>query len=167
MIRPVKLSDAGRLADIYNYYIEHSTATFEEAKISAIEMSKRIEKIIKNYPFLIITTDTTNEIVGYAYANQWRDRSAYRYTAETTVYLHHDFSGQGIGTSLYKELLAELDKMKIHSAIGGITLPNDGSVALHEKMGYTKTAHFHEVGLKFGQWLDVGYWERISPNQHD
>ncbi len=98
---------------------------------------------------------------GYAYASEWKSRCAYRYSVETTVYLHPDARGKGIGTLLYQELIRKLSKLELHAAIGGIALPNDASVALHEKIGFKKAAHFKQVGYKFNKWVDVGYWELI------
>jgi L-amino acid N-acyltransferase YncA len=86
-------------------------------------------------------------------------RCAYRYSVESTVYLDPSFTGKGVGTRLYERLLASLRASGIHVVIGGIALPNPRSVAFHEKFGLTKAAHFNEVGFKFGEWIDVGYWQ--------
>jgi phosphinothricin acetyltransferase len=98
-------------------------------------------------------------IKGYAYATKWKERSAYRYSVEISVYVDRERQGQGWGTKLYQALFTQLQKLDIHLAIGGITLPNDASIALHEKFGMIKVAHFQEIGFKFEQWLDVGYWQ--------
>ena len=100
-------------------------------------------------------------ITGYAYATKWKARSAYRFAVETTVYLADGLARQGLGSRLYEELFGLLKERQIHAAIGGIALPNDASVALHEKFGMRKVAHFEQVGFKFGKWVDVGYWERF------
>jgi L-amino acid N-acyltransferase YncA len=101
------------------------------------------------------------KVVGYAYASKWKSRSAYRYAVESTVYLDPRFTGQGIGRHLYGSLIAELRQRSLHAVIGGIALPNPASIALHERMGFVKVAHFKEIGWKFNQWIDVGYWELI------
>ena len=101
------------------------------------------------------------EVVGYAYATKWNRRSAYRFSAEVTVYLDHGRRGRGIGSKLYQQLLPTLQLSGIHVAIGGIALPNNASVALHEKLGFQKVAQFREVGFKFNKWIDVGYWEKV------
>jgi L-amino acid N-acyltransferase YncA len=98
--------------------------------------------------------------VGYAYASPWKARAAYRFSAETTVYVAEGITRRGIGSQLYEKLLSILVERGIHSAIGGIALQNDASVALHEKFGFVKVAHFQQVGFKFGRWVDVGYWQR-------
>lgn len=96
-------------------------------------------------------------MIGYAYASKWKGRCAYRYSVEVSVYLHAEQSGQGMGTALYSALFKQLSELGYHVAIGGIALPNAASVALHEKFGMKKVAHFKEIGFKFGQWVDVGY----------
>jgi phosphinothricin acetyltransferase len=98
-------------------------------------------------------------VIGYAYAAKWNARSAYRHTVETSIYLSHLSVSRGWGTRLYQTLFDMLRNQSIHVVIGGITLPNPASIALHEKFGIKKVAHFMEVGYKFGQWLDVGYWQ--------
>ena len=98
-------------------------------------------------------------MVGYAYATKWKERSAYRFSAEVSVYLSNQVQGRGLGASLYETLFSKLKEGGINTVIGGITLPNPASVALHEKMGMKKVAHFENVGFKFNQWQDVGYWQ--------
>lgn len=160
MIRPAALADAESVAAIYNHYILHSTVTFEEQVISAAEMSVRIAEVIStSLPWLVLEQD--GRAAGYAYAAKWKGRSAYRFSVESTIYLASDKVGRGLGTALYRALMVELKQKGFHAVIGGITLPNPASVALHEKMGMAKVAHFKEVGFKFGQWLDVGYWEGL------
>lgn len=150
--------DAEFIARIYNHYIRDSVITFEESDVSAQEMSARVAKIAElSLPWLVAERDDT--IVGYAYASKWKERSAYRYSVETTVYLDPRNTGQGIGTILYRDLLAQLRGKSIHTAIGGIAMPNVASVALHESLGFAKVAHFKDVGFKFGRWVDVGYWQ--------
>lgn len=90
----------------------------------------------------------------------WRTRSAYRFSVEATVYVAPDYVGRGVGSSLFGELLSMLPARNIHSVIGGIALPNEASVRLNEKFGLRKVAEFHEVGFKFGRWINVGYWQR-------
>lgn len=158
MIRAVKPKDAAAIAEIYNHYIQYSCITFEEVSVSAIEMRKRISHVLaKDLPWLVAELD--GMVIGYAYATKWRERSAYRHSVETTVYLSHDAKGNGIGGRLYKQLFTELRDRGVRIAIGGITQPSLASVALHEKLGMKKVAHFERVGLKFNQWLDVGYWQ--------
>jgi len=159
MIRNVLDKDAGDLANIYNYYIVETVATFEEEMISSDVMLARISKIQADELPWLVAENELGEILGYAYATKWRERFAYRFSVEVTIYLSPKHKKQGLGTQLYQALFAELNKRSIHSVIGGITLPNAASVALHEKFGMKQVAHFKEVGFKFEQWLDTGYWQ--------
>ena len=163
MIRQVLAADAGAIAAIYNHYIQETAVTFEETPVTANDILKRIAKIQHaQLPWLVAEQNGT--LMGYAYATPWSERSAYRYSVETTVYVSRTAVANGWGTSLYNALFTELRNNSIHVAIGGITLPNPASIALHEKLGMTKVAHFKEVGYKFGKWLDVGYWQvQLNP----
>ena len=158
-IRTATSADAGTIASIYNAYIAHSIATFEVDPVSASEMEDRIRVVQNRYPWLV--TVKNNIVIGYAYATTWKARAAYDRTVETTIYIHPDHLHQGVGLPLYQELLRQLVIQGCHAAIGGIALPNPGSVQLHERLGFEKVAQFREVGYKFGQWVDVGYWEII------
>lgn len=160
MIRNVEIGDASALARIYNPYVQDSTITFEEQIVADEPMAERVREILDSgLPWLV---DEDDGIVrGFAYASRWKGRCAYRYSVETTVYLDRSATGRGLGHRLYAELLERLRAKKLHVAIGGIALPNPASVALHERLGFRKVAHFAEVGFKFGRWIDVGYWERI------
>lgn len=159
MVRNVEMSDAEEISNIYNYYIKNTVITFEETPLAKEDMAERIKTNSALYPWIVY--EENNEILGYAYATAWKSRSAYRYTVESTVYLRHDQHGKGLGTQLYKSLINQLKKQKFHAVIGGIALPNDLSIALHEKLGFEKIAQFKEVGYKFEKWIDVGYWELI------
>ena len=103
-------------------------------------------------------------VVGYAYATTWKSRCAYRYSAETSVYLSQQCVRKGIGSKLMQELIVRLRALVLHSILAGIALPNEASIALHEKLGFEKVAHFKEVGRKFDRWIDVAYWELILEN---
>jgi phosphinothricin acetyltransferase len=159
-IRAAASSDSGTLAEIYNHYVVGTVVTFEENPISGAEMEERIDAVrSSSLPWLV--AETNGRVVGYAYASPWKTRSAYRFAVEVTVYIAHGHAGGGIGTMLYGELLSLLQKSDTHAVIGGIALPNDASIALHQKFGFEKVAHFQQVGFKFNQWIDVGYWERV------
>ncbi len=159
MIRPVKLTDADDIRDIYNGYILNSRITFEEQVITSENIIERIQNITKNYPWLVYEND--GNVLGYTYAVRWKERSAYRHSVETAIYLHPNVLGQGIGTRLKSALLDELKSFGVHCVISGIALPNPASIALCEKFGFSKVAHFKEVGFKMKLWVDVGYWELI------
>jgi phosphinothricin acetyltransferase len=160
LIRDARPPDAEAIAAIYNPYILDTTISFEEEAVSTDEMRARIRGVQDGgLPWLVLET-ADGSIAGYAYATKWRVRHAYRFSVETSVYLAQAHAGKGRGTALYAALLERLCSAGCHLAIAGIALPNAASVALHERMGYRKVAHFSEVGFKFGRWLDVGYWER-------
>ena len=162
LIRAATANDAEQLARIYNHYITNTVVTFDEATVSAAEMEARLaETTAANLPWLV--AQLTPGVCGFAYASRWKGRCAYRHSVEVTVYLDVAAVGRGLGTLLYTELFARLRALGCHAIIGGISLPNAASVALHEKFGLRKVAHFSEVGFKFGRWVDVGYWQLIVP----
>jgi phosphinothricin acetyltransferase len=157
MIRGVELTDTHAICAIYNPYVTETIVTFEELPVSPDEMTDRIKEITQTLPWLV---DCENGVVrGYAYARKWQARSAYRYSVDTTIYVARAYQRKRVGTLLYSELLAQLRRLGLHTAVGSIALPNDASVTFHEKLGFRKVAHFKQVGLKFGKWIDVGYWQ--------
>lgn len=157
-IRLCQAGDYPAICDIYNYYIENTVISFEETPLTVQELGERVVACTRHYPWLVCAD--RDRVVGYAYANKWQVRSAYRKCVETTVYLQPGEGAKGYGAALYRELLARLQEQGLHSAIAGIALPNEASVKLHERCGFGKVAHFAEVGWKFGRWVDVGYWQK-------
>ena len=157
MIRNAEGKDASQIANIYNYYIENTTVSFEEKSVTREEMESRIADYTKAYPWLVY--EENGKILGYCYATKWRVRAAYKHSAETSVYVDKDFHGKGIGTVLYAELVRRCKDQGIHVLVAGIALPNEKSQKIHEKMGFKKIAHFEEIGRKCDRWIDVGYWE--------
>ncbi len=159
-VRSARAEDALQVTEIYNHYIRTSTITFEEAPVSAAEMAARIlETQSLSYPWLVATA--ANDVLGYAYAGKWKVRAAYKHSSEITVYVRPGQERSGVGSALYQQLLPALKASGVRAAIGGVALPNDASVRLHEKFGFEKCAHFREVGFKFNRWIDVAYWQRI------
>jgi len=158
-IRSARLEDAGRICEIYNNYVQNTEISFEEDLVKQEEMARRIEAITLYYPWIVYEWE--GSILGYAYASRWKDRSAYRFVAETTVYVSVDHLGEGLGSALMEELLRRLAALDLHALMAVIALPNEKSVAIHEKFGFRKAAHFSEVGYKHGRWIDVGYWEKM------
>jgi phosphinothricin acetyltransferase len=160
MIRAAAPSDAAAIAAIYNHYVTETAVTFEEEPVAAAEIARRLEEVRANsLPWLVAAE--SGKVLAYAYAAPWKGRFGYRHSAEITVYVASECAGRGLGSMLYGELIPMLQARGIHAIMGGIALPNDASVALHEKFGLRKVAHFHEAGFKFGRWIDVGYWQRI------
>ena len=164
MIRSVSPDDAAQIAGIYNHYIEQTTITFETEPVSETEIRQRIETIASHYPYWVEEQD--GRITGYCYAHQWKEKKAYQYTAETTVYVHPDHLRQGTGRRLMTTLLASCREKGLHNLIACITYPNAASVRLHEQLGFRQASRFHEVGRKFGQWLDIYDFEcRLLENE--
>ena len=160
MIRSATEGDSDSIADIYNHYILNTVVTFEEQAVSARDVSGRINQVLSDsLPYLVAVQDEL--VIGYAYAAKWHERSAYRYSTESTIYVEPHHVGNGIGSNLYSSLLDNLRERGLHVTMGGIALPNPRSVALHEKLGFHKVAHYKEVGFKFSKWIDVGYWQCV------
>lgn len=163
-IRSATPDDAACLAEIYNHYVLNTSISFETEAVSAADMAQRISATLQaDLPWLVL--EAGGVLVGYAYASKWRVRHAYRYSVETSVYLSPSAAGKGYGEKLYRVLLDDVTRRGMHLAIGGIAQPNPASVALHEKLGFKKVAHFSEVGMKFGVWRDVAYWQRILASE--
>lgn len=163
MIRQAHPSDASDICTIYNKYVEDARITFEEKIVTEDDMHARIINITRHYPWLVYEDD--GKVIGYTYANKWKERSAYRYAVETGIYLAPIHTGKGIGTKLKGTLIEKLKEQSIHCIISGIALPNPASIALCEKFGFEKIAHFKEVGFKMDKWIDVGYWQLILKNK--
>jgi phosphinothricin acetyltransferase len=158
MIRAATAKDGPTLASIYNPYVIDLVTSFEYTAVDGSEMTHRLKTITARYPWLVYEEE--GDILGYAYASRWKERQAYHYCAETTIYLRQGAEGRGIGTQLYAELLRILPAHDVKIAIGCIALPNEASVALHEKLGFEKVGHFPAVGFKFNYWIDIGYWRK-------
>lgn len=160
MIRPVKPSDASDICELYNYYVLNTHVNFEEEAVTLEDMQSRIGGASKEHPWLVYEHE--GKVVAYAYASAWKSRCSYRYSVETSVYVALGYEGKGLGSKLYTALFEALKHTNAHAIIGGIALPNEGSVALHEKFGFEKIAQFKEIGFKLNRWIDVGYWEKIN-----
>ncbi|MDN4477732.1 N-acetyltransferase family protein [Demequina sp. SYSU T00039] len=167
MIRSASAStDSARLAEIYNHYVVHDTATFETEPVTADAMWARVEAIQgRGLPWLV--AEDSGSVVGYAYAGPYRDRAAYRHTLESTVYLDHQVRRGGWGTALYTELLDRLRRLDesphapVHSVLGVLALPHPGSVALHERLGFEHVGTVAQAGYKLDRWIDVGFWQLV------
>ncbi len=157
MIREVTLEDSAEIAAIYNWYIENTSITFEVENVSPQEMARRIADYTGENPFLVLEQE--GEIIGYAYACAWKARHAYSLSRETSIYLLPDYYGRGHGSRLYQRLIDEIRKTRVHVLLAGIALPNEGSIALHEKLGFSKVGELDEVGRKFDSYVNVGYWQ--------
>ena len=159
-IRSAEARDAAAIAAIYNHYVLNTTVSFETEAVSEDVMAGRIAEVLGiPLPWLVLERDNT--LLGYAYATRWKPRQAYRFSVESSVYLRPDAIGQGSGGRLYSALIEALKPLGLHSSLGGIALPNEASIALHEKLGFRKVGQLHEIGFKQDRWIDVGYWQLI------
>jgi phosphinothricin acetyltransferase len=165
-MRDATAADGAALARIYNHYIRETVITFEVDELTDAAMSSRVAKIQgAGLPWLVAEGD--GAVKGYAYAGPFRERAAYLHTLEASIYLDVAARGGGLGTALFGELFARLADLDpehsphapVHALVGGIALPNEASVALHERFGMTHVGTFLEVGRKFNRWIDVGYWQ--------
>ncbi|WP_372776726.1 N-acetyltransferase family protein [Mangrovibacterium sp.] len=156
-IRMATPEDAKSLLAIYEPFITNTVVTFEEIVPSVSEFGDRISTILKESPFLLCQID--DEIAGYAYASQYRSRESYRWNREVTVYIKESFQSRNIGTALYTALINIVKHQNYTNLLAIVTLPNDGSVRLHERMGFKACAVFNQVGFKMNQWHQVGWWE--------
>ncbi len=158
-IRAVTDSDAGAIAEIYNWYVLNSVISFETVAVSAEEMGRRIARVTADNPWLVLERE--GRVLGYAYSTNWKSRAAYRWSKESSVYIHHEHCGNGWGRSLMQALIERLKQDDVHVLIAGISLPNEASVVLHEKLGFRQVGTFVEVGEKFERSVDVAYWQLI------
>jgi L-amino acid N-acyltransferase YncA len=159
-IRDAETADAEAIARIYNPYVRETTISFEEDEVTPAQMAGRMQEVAgAGLPWLV--AQRNEQVIGYACASKWKARGAYRFSVEVTVYVERAAHGSGVGRALYGALFGRLRALGVHAVIGGIALPNEASVALHECMGMRKVAHFEQVGFKFGRWIDVAYWQRI------
>lgn len=163
-IRPATLSDAEAIHDLYAPYVLETCISFETV-VPTIEAFKlRMESIIRDYPYLVCEADGV--IAGYAYASKHRERAAYRFSADVSVYVAPGYHRKGIGKSLYLKLFELLKEQGIYTVFAGVTLPNDNSIGLHKSLGFTEVGTFKHTGYKFGKWLDV-LWLQKALRDYD
>ncbi len=165
-LRPAQPHDAPAIAAILNHYIVFTTATFMTEPVSVESRRAFIVERRAEHPIWVAERDGV--AIGWAALAQHQPRSAYGHTLETSIYLHPDHLGRGIGTRLLGQLVADAQRLGFHSLIAGACSEQAGSLALHERLGFRRCAHFHEVARKFDRWLDVIYLERLlQPTSHD
>jgi L-amino acid N-acyltransferase YncA len=152
-IRQAKIADAEAILTIYGPICEASPTSFETRSPTLEEMEDRIRKITAFYPWLVAEND--GKILGYAYAGQHRERAAYRWAIDVAVYIHADSRRTGIGTAVYCALFELIKAQGFCRAYAGITVPNPGSIRIHQQMGFVPIGTYHEVGFKLGAWHDV------------
>jgi len=156
-IRLASEADAEQIARIYAPIVRDTAISFEVEPPTAAEMARRVTSTLPAFPWLV--ADAAGEVLGYVYAGPHRTRAAYGWAVDTTVYVHSRGRRAGVGRALYASLLRILALQNFYSAYAGITLPNPGSVGLHEAVGFTPVGIYRGVGYKLGAWHDVGWWE--------
>ncbi len=159
-IRAARPDDGAAIAAIYAPHVLSGTVSFETEAPDTQAMRRRMAASGGLYPWIVATNgDETGGVLAYAYASQFRDRPAYRYVVETSIYVAGTVQRQGVGRLLYEALIDTLRAQGFTQAIGAIALPNEGSITLHEAVGFRRAGVYREVGYKNGQWIDVGYWQ--------
>ena len=160
-LRIATKEDGAALAAIYAYYVENTAITFEYVAPSADEFGDRIAHKLEKYPYIV--AEENGRAVGYAYADMYRERAAFNWSCELSVYVDKNETGKGIGKLLYNALIEILRLQGFVSVVASITYPNEASVALHEKLGFSHLGTMHNIGFKLGRWLDLMWFEkRIS-----
>ncbi len=150
--------DAERVGTIYAPFCRDGAASFEIQAPGTPEIAGRINATLAHYPWLVC--EGKESIAGFAYAGRHRERAAYRWSTDVTVYVDRSYRRAGIGKALYTSLLALLQAQRFHTALAGIALPNPASVGLHAAMGFVPVGIYREAGYKLGAWHDVGWWQR-------
>ncbi len=158
VIRQASAMDSDEIRGIYAHYVLNTVASFETGVPSSDQFLKRVSGIIAQYPFPVCVLN--GKILGYAYASHHREREAYRYNVETSIYVHKDSKSQGIGTALYRCLFAILAAQGYYNAYAGIVLPNEKSLRFHQKSGFAPVGTYHKTGYKFSQWHDIHWMEK-------
>ena len=157
MIRLATTGDAPAIHRIYAPIVRDTVISFELEPPSVEEIARRIEYTLRDFPWLV--DEREGEVAGYAYASRHRDRAAYQWSVDVSCYVDERFRGRGIGKRLYVALLKVLRRQGFQSALAGIALPNAGSVALHESVGFVPLGVYRDVGFKLGRWRDTGWWQ--------
>ncbi len=161
LIRHGREDDLPRLLEIYNHYVEHSHVTFDAEVLTIEQRREWFDAFSEKGPHRLFVVETARGIEGYASSRAFRERAAYRRSVETSVYLAEESGSTGLGSALYAHLLGELEEDEtVDRAYGGVAIPNEASVALHQRFGFKKIATYSEVGFKFGRYWDVVWFER-------
>jgi len=162
LVRPAVDQDLSSITDIYNHYVRTSPATFD---LEPVSLENRL-RWMRGYPggrHCLFVAEDAGTITGYATSGKVREKPGYLVSIETTVYVHPEHLGQGIGKSLYGAIFAALKSQDVHRAYAAIVLPNPASIALHERFGFKPAGLFREIGRKFDRYWDVQWFERALP----
>ena len=164
IIRTATTADATSILDIYAPFVLNTAISFETAVPSQKDIEERIEKCLQKFPWMVCEID--GKMAGYVYGSVHREREAYQWTCESSIYMHPYFKGKGIGQLLYNSLFTILKIQGLVNVYGGITLPNKASVKLHEKCGFVHFATYDNIGYKLDEWHKVGWW-KLQLNEYN
>ena len=163
VVRDAIRSDLRALLDIYNNAVLTSTSTFDLEPLTLGQRAKWLSEHGRMHP--LVVAESNGLVVGYASLSPFRDKPGHSKSAEDSVYVHRDFQGRGVGTSLMKAILARAVSLGYHTIIAGIVPPNEASVRLHERFGFAYVGNFSEVGFKFSRWQDVAFYQLLLPTK--
>lgn len=165
-IRQGASADLNRLVEIYNYFVTNTHVTFDTTPFLVTDRIRWFNQFAEDGPYRLLVAESNGDVIGYAASTRFKAREGYKTSVETTIYLDPAECGKGTGSLLYGVLIGQLvADPAAHRAYGGIALPNDGSVALHQKLGFRRVGSYHEVGFKFDRYWDVNWFEKdVSGN---
>jgi len=160
LIRPAERGDLERMTEIYNYYVINTPITFDLTPVSVASRVPWFDAHSDGARYRLFVAQQAGSVLGFAGTGRFRDRAAYDTTVEATIYCAHEATGRGLGSQLYCALFEAIQNEDIHRIMAGITMPNDASIALHERFGFKEVAMFSENGRKFDRYWDVCWMER-------
>ncbi len=163
MIQRYQFQDLKAIVTIFNYYVHNDACIFQMKPYTYFEIDNKFNQILKKYPILVARD--AGKIIGFAYGSTWRDKPAYKKSVETTIYMHPRYKNRGMGKELYQALIDELEELNFHLLVACMTLPNEQSQRLHEKLGFKFVGKFNDAGMKFDNWHDVGFWQKNLPHK--
>lgn len=169
-VRPIQISDIPEILKIYEYYVTHTAITFEYEVPTIEEFTGRISQVMQRYPYLV--AEVEGNIVGYVYANILKDRKAYEWSVETSIYVHYTYQDLGIGRQLYTHLFDNLKQQGVLSVYACITVPlqtdqysDCSSYTYHKYLGFSEVGRFPKAGYKFNTWYDI-VWMHMDLEKH-
>lgn len=165
IIRQAEKEDMMEIMQIYAYYVKNSVATFAYDVMCVKELMEQWESTHNTYPYLVCEVD--GNITGYMYAHRYKEKEAYQWNVELSIYVHPTCTKQHIGTQLMEVMISILRMQHLQTVYSCITIPNEGSIALHRRFGFTCIGEFHQAGYKFDRWLDVVWMEKKLQKEHE
>jgi len=162
LVRAAERRDLARITEIYNHYVEHTPITFDVKPYTEAEREPWLAQFARSGRHQLFVAERAGRVIGYAGSMPFRPKAAYETSVELTIYVAPEDCGSGVGPRIYEALFAALRSEDVHRLLAGITLPNEASVRLHERLGFAPVGVYTEVGRKLGRYWDVGWWEKRS-----